>query len=54
MSPSRRPAQRAAEVGLVPGTVFGIVGSAYGHPGIRMPGRIVPATGLHERSRSAT
>lgn len=46
--------KRAAEVGLVLGTVFVIMGFAYGNAGIWIPGLIVLAIGLLARFRGTT
>ena len=54
MSKMRATRKRAAEVGLVLGTVFVIMGFAYGKPGIWMPGIIVLAIGLWTRFEGAT
>jgi hypothetical protein len=49
MSEGNEKQRRAAEVGLVLGTVFVIMGFAYGNAGIWMPGVIVLAIGLYAR-----
>ena len=54
MNEMRATRERAAEVGLLLGTVFAIVVIAYGNRGIWMPGILVLAIGFWTGFEGAT